>query len=315
MGHSIGLFDRLHQLIEQHENRGIIGALKPEGRLPRVLGEAAQTVLADPGGWVAIVTGFFIPRGEKPCPETDGPIGAAQLARFLELGGWDVSLVTDGYCEPASVRCRDLSGGGYPVIALSDPETIEDLRRSWAKAPIGQGHVISVERAGPNAKGVSINIAGDDISEVTPGLHRLFERDDMYRPHTISLADGLNEIGAANIQDALLSIRGDIDPDRICAVPVDHLILGTTANGTAAALAAAMAIAEPAHLSNLETSFDVDQSDHMLDRLSAEEIALDGVLRKFSATTVDGFKSTLLNDITQGLIRTAVTRSVSSGAE
>jgi hypothetical protein len=44
---------------------------------------------------VAIITGFFMPYGNLPADETDGPIGCAQLAAGLHRVGIPVIIVTD----------------------------------------------------------------------------------------------------------------------------------------------------------------------------------------------------------------------------
>ncbi|MGE0529659.1 MAG: glutamate cyclase domain-containing protein, partial [Bdellovibrionales bacterium] len=42
---------------------------------------ACISLARTPDAQVAIVTGFFIPHGEPPASETDGPLGALFLAR------------------------------------------------------------------------------------------------------------------------------------------------------------------------------------------------------------------------------------------
>lgn len=315
MGQTEELFDRLHQLIEQHENRGVIPALDAAGQLTRPLQQAAASILSDRGGRVVIITGFFVPEGDEPRPETDGPIGAAQLANFLDMGEWDVELITDKFCGMASMRCRELVGGKYPIKVLSEAALIEKLHASWSSSAEAPKHLIAIERAGPNSSGTITNFAGDNISEVTPPLHRLFQWEGEYQPTTISLADGLNEIGAGNIRKAIASVSQDFDHGQVCTIEVDHLVLGCTANCCATALAAALAIKEPEFVSNLANCFGVDITDLMLERLSAEKIAVDGVLRRFSNKTVDGIATKPLSDTTRALIRTAATRSVLRSVE
>jgi len=129
------------------------------------------------------------------------------------------------------------------------------------------------------------------------------------------LADGLNEIGAENVREAIASCSQEIDQRQICVIDVDYLVLGSTANVGATALAAAMSITDPKLVSNLANCFGVELSDYMLERLAAEEIAVDGVLRRFSDNTVDGIESRLLNETTRALIRTAATRSILRSVE
>lgn len=315
MGRPQDLFNKLHQLIEQHENRGVIARLAAVGHLPRPFSQVARSIVQDRGGRIGIVTGFYVPGAVPPKPETDGPIGAAQLAHFLHLGGWDVALITDAFCQTALSRCREIVGGTYPITVLSDAAGVDAKLKAWRKDNAVPGHLIAIERAGPNRSGQIINIAGDDITSFTPPLHRLFQHRDDGKPLTISLADGLNEIGAETVRNAMLAVSPDLDQARLCAVAVDHLVLGCTANIGAAGLAAALAIEDPDLIENLKTSFRTELSDLLMDRLADEEIAVDGVKRTFSSRTVDGIDAQLLNNVVQALVQTATTRSILQNAE
>lgn len=315
MAHTQELTNRLHQLIEQHENRGLIGALAASGKLCRPLRAAADSIVQDRGGRVAIVTGFFVPDAEEPRAETDGPIGAAQLAHFLESGGWDVTVITDAHCRAVSTRCRELVGGDYRISVVSGDGSIEEICAFWSSGAQIPGHLIAIERAGPNARGEVTNIAGRNITDVTAPLHLLFHQARKQNSKTISLADGSNEIGSGNIREAIASVSQDFDVEKFCEVEVDYLVLGYTANICATALASAMAIADPKLASHLINSFDADLTNYMLECLASEQVAVDGLLRKFSRDTVDGFHSDLFNETTHSLIRTAATRSVLHSVE
>jgi hypothetical protein len=50
---------------------------------------------------LVIVTGFFIPTGQPPGGETDGPLGAIFLARALRPLGMRIVLATDDFCARA----------------------------------------------------------------------------------------------------------------------------------------------------------------------------------------------------------------------
>src|SRR5438105_1034670 len=59
---------------------------------------AAATDLARFGTRAAIVTGFYIPAGDPPAAETDGPLGALVLAQTLLALGVESLIVTDAHC-------------------------------------------------------------------------------------------------------------------------------------------------------------------------------------------------------------------------
>src|SRR5208337_1187831 len=74
----------------------------------------AVAALADAGGTVGLITGFYVPGGTPPAAETDGPVGAALLAHALRRIGRSCRVCTD---EPCATACRAaLSGlGDLPV--------------------------------------------------------------------------------------------------------------------------------------------------------------------------------------------------------
>jgi len=57
----------------------------------------AVSSLAQKGRKVVIVTGFYVPVGDPPATETDGPPGALALAKGLRDLGMEVSLLSDEY--------------------------------------------------------------------------------------------------------------------------------------------------------------------------------------------------------------------------
>src|SRR6516165_9698859 len=48
---------------------------------------------------VGLITGFYVPTGSPPAAETDGPIGAALLAKGLAAVGVPCRLATDDPCR------------------------------------------------------------------------------------------------------------------------------------------------------------------------------------------------------------------------
>jgi hypothetical protein len=121
---------------------------------------------------VMIVTGFYIPAGEPPATETDGPPGALILAEGLNDLGMEVSLLSDEYTLPAlkaGFKILNLSEKEIPLICFPLEHTdLEDESRmsneedqspasshfieELLNSPLGQGltHLIYIERVGPN---------------------------------------------------------------------------------------------------------------------------------------------------------------------
>ena len=50
---------------------------------------------------VGLITGFYVPRGDTPAAETDGPVGTALLAAALAACGVPARIAVDTPCEAA----------------------------------------------------------------------------------------------------------------------------------------------------------------------------------------------------------------------
>ena len=122
---------------------------------------AAANELARNAKRVAIVTGFFIPRAQPPCAETDGPPGSLFLAHCLRELGIDTAIVTDDPCAPAvRAAAKEI---GFPrdrvFIAPLDAESwcSEFLQSEFARELT---HLVSIERVGPSHTPESILKSG-----------------------------------------------------------------------------------------------------------------------------------------------------------
>jgi hypothetical protein len=132
----------------------------------------AITSLAEQGRKVAIVTGFYIPAGDPPATETDGPPGALILAEGLKLMGMSVTLVSDHYSVKAlkeGLSVLGMTEEDLPVLcfpmedadenslsrwsneAKDSPVSLRFAREFW-EGPSGKdlSHLIYIERVGPN---------------------------------------------------------------------------------------------------------------------------------------------------------------------
>ena len=92
----------------QQRNIGPLAAFT-RGNLAR----AAASIAGHPAPSIAIITGFFLVRGEPPNCETDGPPGAAMLAAGLAAAGIPSRIATD------QVNARVVRA----TLAAADPES------------------------------------------------------------------------------------------------------------------------------------------------------------------------------------------------
>ena len=83
---------RLESICSQDVGRGIDSLV--EAAKGGLLG-AARSIAEHSHPHVAVITGFFMPNGNPPRPETDGPTGCALLAASLVEVGISVRVVTD----------------------------------------------------------------------------------------------------------------------------------------------------------------------------------------------------------------------------
>jgi hypothetical protein len=132
----------------------------------------AVSSLLEKGKKVVIITGFYVPDGDPPATETDGPPGALTLAEGLRHFGMEVSLLSDEYslsALKAGLKILDLSEKEVPIICFplehSDQDHTSRMMDKGNESSIsirfaqdffnslwGQGltHLIYIERVGPN---------------------------------------------------------------------------------------------------------------------------------------------------------------------
>lgn len=314
-----------HPLIAEFERlirrdparRGLIGSEAMFG--PLGLGElaAAAEHLAGHARQVGIVTGFYIPRGEPPAAETDGPPGTLALAHALRAVGAEATIITDPKCAPAlaaALRAADLPAG---MLWVADAADAGWLDRFFEKGPGRElTHLIALERVGPSHTLASLraqprggspagaqfeqsvppehrdrchNMRGEIIDDWTGPLHRLFEELPRRRPaaRSIGIGDGGNEIGMGRFawEDLTRRLDGPQAARLPCRIATHWTILAGTSNWGGYALAAALLL--------LRERCDVlgpwtrDHELHLLRQLVEHGPAVDGISRRQEAT-VDG---------------------------
>lgn len=150
----------------------------------------AVSSLVEKGRKVAIITGFYVPAGNPPATETDGPPGALILAEGLKYLGMEVSLLSDEYTLPtlkAGLKILNLSEKEIPLILfplehsdkshtrrlnneeIESPVSIRFVQ-DFLKGPMGRDltHLIYIERVGPNHTLESF-LAQEPQDEITLG--------------------------------------------------------------------------------------------------------------------------------------------------
>jgi D-glutamate cyclase len=210
-----------------------------------------------------VITGFYIPTGEPPAFETDGPLGGVFLARAARALGIEAWV-----------------GGELPV-----ERAVHAVLPSEQEADTGQTRArpvcIAIERSGPGADGVCRTMRGADITAQVAEYNRIFE----VMPPVVAVGDGGNEIGMGKIPTATVAANVP-DGGRIhCVVPAEFLVVAGVSNWGAYALAAGLFVLRgerpPAGL------FDPDAELRTLETMVKEGPLVDGVTGRQTAT-VDG---------------------------
>jgi len=249
--------------------RGAIAALHAEAR--RVVGgplglAAARDALArvSDGASVAILTGFpefpWIGRGVA---ETDGPVGAAVLARALIRARRAIPILP---CEPhfapvieAAIRGIGLTpvpaaGADVKSLQPGDPvclveATDEPVNASRWLASRAPALVIAIERPGRAATGVYHGMSGRDVSHCLNNFEDIFIAAHRAGIWTIGIGDGGNEVGMGALREIVKAqvkagascgcgCGGGIAAESVSA----SVVTAVVANFGATAIAASMAL-------------------------------------------------------------------------
>jgi hypothetical protein len=292
---------------------------------PRHLAQAAAH-LAEFGRRVVIVTGFYIPAGDPPAAETDGPPGAMVLAQTLLTLGIDSRILTDSFCFSAVAAAA--KSCGFPSerlvqAPLSVAAGAQDTAgASWRseflrdEASKSLSHLIAIERVGPSHTAESLarqpraaaiplerfldrvpleqrdcchNMRGENINRFAGELHRLFEEIPDVQPdaRTIGIGDGANEIGMGAIPWEELERR--LSGEQSARVPCRIAADWNIVAGTSnwGGYALAAAVALLRGQIAAVAPFDGRQQQTVLEAMVAEGPAVDGVTKR-REPTVDG---------------------------
>lgn len=222
--------------------------------------QAAAEALLEGEGPVLVLTGFDV----GGAAETDGPPGAYAVCKALDAAGIRPVIVAPEICRGFFENTGFTAEYVAVEAGRTRYEAIIDTYRPHA--------VVSVECLGHNRKGGYLNFRLQDISERTAKLDMLFDLARARGIVTVGIGDGGNEIGMGQLSDFIEDKLGIL----ACSVPSDVLIVATTSNWGAYALAAA-----------LGRSVSWKEIKSFSEHIVACG-AVDGITKK-SEPTVDGF--------------------------
>jgi hypothetical protein len=267
--------DNIERLIHVDIGRHVTALFKAAGG---GLWSAASALAAAPSARVGLITGFYVPLGSPPAAETDGPVGAALLAKGLADVGIPCRLGTD---EPCHSACAAALAGAEAAGVPVDATDVAATTATWRRA--GITHSISIERCGRSADGAPRNMRGLDISSYTAPLDELFTAGPW---ETIAIGDGGNEIGMGSLPRELIAQHVDHGETIACVTPARHLIVAGVSNWGAYALLGALAALRPDWRERLLACLDEKLDQVVLKATVNNGPAVDGVSR-LRAMTVD----------------------------
>ncbi len=267
------LVDEIERLIQVDVGRHV-SALFEAAR--GGLWSATSALAAAPAAGVGLITGFYVPLGSPPAAETDGPVGAALLAKGFSEVAIPCRLATDEPCRSACAAALAGAGAaGVPVDATDIAATIAAWRRT------GITHAISIERCGRSADGTPRNMRGLDISSYTAPLDELFTAGPW---ETIAIGDGGNEIGMGALPRELIAQHVDHGETIACVTPARHLIVAGVSNWGAYGLLGALAALRSDWRERLLVCLDEKLDQAVLEATVNNGPAVDGVSRLRSMT-------------------------------
>jgi hypothetical protein len=250
-----------------------------------------------PGSSVIITTGAgswpWMPNGE-----TDGPPGAASLARAISLGlGGRPIIISEQEKLPAIVAsCRAIGllvedartlRARSGVVMVLPFTTTESEARVEAQKLIDDWDptaIVAIEKLGPNAKGEFHSLQGFNTTAEAAKVQHLFTLAAERGILTVGVGDGGNEIGCGLIYEETRQImpagsvcRCPCGDGMATAISTDSLVIATTSNWGAYGISACLAflLKDPSLLQDAAT-----------ERRMIEQCALSGAVDGMSALPV-----------------------------
>lgn len=178
---------------------------------------------------VLVVTGFYVPSAKAP--ETDGPPGAAVLARTLRRMDVWAKTVTDRLNLEPLAACCDILGLDAPLCVRSPEEVLSS----------GPDVLVFVERPGAAGDGCYYNMRGEDITRWTANLDEAAcLAMEKYIP-VVAVGDGGNEAGMGCLEEELKRLMPNF-ARCLCRVRADVVIPVDVSNWGAYALSGLLSV-------------------------------------------------------------------------
>ena len=271
------LIDRIEAEIHRDVGRG----MNPVFRATQGgLRGAASALAATDAPRIGLISGFFVPGGDPPAAETDGPAGAALLAHAFSRAGLACRLATDTVCQSACRAALSAAGAAtVPIDTAAPDQPLDALVDRWRRDAIDW--VVAIERCGPAADGHPRNMRGTDISAHAAPLHRLFSAGPW---RTIAIGDGGNEIGMGRVARKLIAQHVPLGEAIGCVVPADFLIAAGVSHWGAYALLAALSLLRPSWSAAMVSGLDPALDRAVIEAMVRDGPAVDGVSRRREVT-------------------------------
>ncbi len=264
-----------------------------------------------PGDRVLVLSGFLM--RDYGLPETDGPIGAAVLARALAVG---LEAVPVGVSEESVVGCMqacfsaaglipasvdDLDSGRNRCALLSfpvDPAEAQEAAREMLTR-LKPTAVVAVERPGAGSDGEYHGGGGFEISSFTAKTDVLFSEARAQGIATIGVGDLGNELGMGGVAEI---VKADVPLGDVIAAKqeADIAVVANISNWGAYGIAACIAAIQ----GNEAAFHDGEQEKRLID-VCVRAGAIDpvgGQLRSYVDGT-DAHTNAALVDLLQSLVQ------------
>lgn len=191
-----------------------------------------------------ITTGFPVANVEKS--DTDGPLGAAVLAKELSKTGFKISFLTEKlHAEILKNVCYSLDFRSFDLLIISRKNY-----DSIIKSVIDKSFklLIAIEKPGWNSMKVYHNMHGENISNLCERIDVIFNSIKKSDKLTVGIGDGGNEIGMGMIRKSVLkyvpygkTCKCECKSGIACATLTKNLLVGGTSNWASYLLAALIA--------------------------------------------------------------------------